>query len=588
MRRGRCAAPASFFFLLDAAPRRVHSRAMPLKAQKVAQRVMLEPLQTPHAHPHAKNAKTRRAVHYCTADAPPPKHKRRHSIAPLPVRYSTQPSNAQAAFFRYFTGSMSKFVRFCAALTAALVFLTVQAGARPEIPATYAQAGSQAADTLLNVYYAGDGLWRDCSTAECTRANGDWGDDSATYTLYLRWRTSRDAQAAQIMSELLATGRQYPDPCSTAPCPAWSDTPAWDAVTFMREYEVLDGDPRALNLAQAALRYAGNSQAFAGGACPGIPFQQPQPSAHRVKTLETDANLIKAALLIYRATGDAAYLRRAQTRYDADRTYYFDSRADLYTVHVIDDGTACEPVPRRFFASVNGIMIWNGMELWRDTDVRAYYEQAIATARAVDADLADARGVFADVQGENDVVEPLVEAMDDLATEEGLEFAREWILRNAGAALAGRAPDGTFARFFDGPGQDGASVWESNGGLALQIAAAGLAPDSAPQNTAAWRDARAAQTVRTLPAEIRFSGSGIALVGTIDQACEREHLRVFVDGVPTYDRTGLWQNPSMPQGDSVFFAWRWPQSGEHTIRIEPGDPSQAGKPIADLRALVAQ
>lgn len=483
---------------------------------------------------------------------------------------------------------MSRYVRFCALVAAAVFLFVSQADARPENAATYAQSGSQAAVTLLNVFYAGGGLWRDCNQPDCTRANGDWGDDSATYTLYLRWKASGDPQAAKIMGELLDTGRQYPAPCSSAPCPAWSDTPAWDAVTFMREYEVLDGDPRALELAQAALRYVSESLAFQGGACPELPYQQPQPSKHHVKSLESDANEIKAALLVYRATGDRDYLQRAKTRYEADRAWYFDPQAQLYSVHVIDDGYQCTQVARRFFASVNGDMIWNGMELWRDTNQRAYYDQAIATAKAVDTDLSDSRHIFTDVQGENDVVEPLVEAMYDLATEEGLDFAREWILRNAGAALAGRAPDGTFSRFFDGPGQSVASVWESNGGLALQIAAAALAPDAAPEDVDAWKNAREiGQPIRTLPANVTFDGSGIALIGTIGKECERDHLRVFIDGVETFDRTGLWQNASMPQGESVLFAWRWPQSGKHTIRIEPGDPAQAGRAVADLRAMIA-
>jgi hypothetical protein len=483
---------------------------------------------------------------------------------------------------------MARLVRICA-LVASIVFLIAsQASARPENGVTYAQAGSQAAQTLLNVYYAGGGLWRDCSQPDCTRANSDWGDDSATYTLYLRWKATGDPQAAQIMSELLDTSRRYPAPCSTAPCPAWSDTPAWDAVTFMREYEVLNGDPRALNLAQAALHYVDDSLAFQGGACPEIPFQQPEPSQHHVKSLESDANEIKAALLIYRATGDSEYLQRAQTRYAADRQWYFDPHAQLYSVHVTDDGYQCIQVARRFFASVNGDMIWDGLELWRDTNDRAYYDEAIATAKAVDRDLSDARHVFTDVQGDNDVVEPLVEAMYDLATQEDLNFARSWILRNAGAALAGRAPDGTFSRFFDGPGQTASSVWESNGGLALQIAAAALAPDAAPQDAESWKDARLLpEIISTLPAQITFDGSGIALVGTISKDCERNHLRVFIDGVETFDRTGLWQNTSMPAGESVQFAWRWPQSGKHTIRIEPSDPSQVGHPVANLRAMIA-
>lgn len=477
-------------------------------------------------------------------------------------------------------------LRICALVAAAVVLCSYQASAAPQTPATYREAAEQATATLLDVFYAGGGLWRDCNDTWCNRANGDWGDDSATYTLYLRWRATHDSAIRTVMAQLVDTARRYPAPCSGRPCEAWSDTPAWDAVTFMREYEVL-GDSHALDLAKAALKYVTQSKAFTGGACPAIPYQLPQPDSHHVKTLETDANAIKAALLLFRATGERDYLQQAQTLYSADRQYYWDSAADLYSVHVIDDGAQCMQVSRRYFASVNGDMIWNGLELSRLTGEQQYYDEALATAHAVDVNLSDGRGVFADLQGENDVVEPLVEAMYDLAADENLTFAREWILRNAGAALSGRAPDGTFGRFFDGPWQSATSVWESNGGLALQIAAAALAPEATPAEVHAWKNGRfVGDPVTTLPATIKFDGSGIALIGTISKECQRDHLRVFIDGVETFDQTGLWQNANMPQGDSVFFAWRWPKAGTHVIRLEPGDPAQAGHAVADLRSFV--
>lgn len=481
---------------------------------------------------------------------------------------------------------MSLVLRICALVAAAVLFCPFQATAAPQTPTTYREAADQATATLLDVFYAGGGLWRDCNDTSCNRANGDWGDDSATYTLFLRWRATHDSAIRTVMSELVDTARRYPAPCSSSPCAAWSDTPAWDAVTLMREYEVL-GDSRALDLAKAALAYAAQSKAFSGGACPAIPYQEPQPGAHHVKTLETDANEIKAALLLFRATSDRGYLQQAQTLYAADRLYYWDSAANLYSVHVIDDGAQCTQVARRYFASVNGDMIWNGLELSHLTGEQHYYDEALTTAHAVDVSLSDGRGIFADLQGENDVVEPLVEAMYDLASDENLTFAREWILRNAGAALSGRAPDGTFSRFFDGPWQTATSVWESNGGLALQIAAAALAPEATPSEVHGWKNGRfVGDPVTTLPATIQFDGSGIALIGTIGEECQRDHVRVFIDGVETFDQTGLWQNSNMPKGDSVLFAWRWPETGTHTITLEPGDPAQTGRAVADLRSFV--
>ena len=69
-------------------------------------------------------------------------------------------------------------------------------------------------------------------------------------------------------------------------------------------------------------------------------------------------------------------------------------------------------------------MIWSGLELSKLTGDAAYLDEALATAKAVASDLADPAGVFADLQAENDIVEPLVEAMYALATEAGAAFAR--------------------------------------------------------------------------------------------------------------------------------------------------------------------
>jgi hypothetical protein len=358
-------------------------------------------------------------------------------------------------------------------------------------------------------------------------------------------------------------------------------------VAFAREAQVLGNDGGAIARAKAAIDYVERSQAFAGGACTGVPYQLPQPGATQIKTLESDANLMKAALLLYGITHERAYLNDALMRYGDDRTWFFDRQANLYTVHVIDDGAQCRQVPDRFFASVNGNMIWSGLQLWRYTGQEHFYDEAIATAQSIDRNLADARGVFVDLQGENDVVEPLVEAMYGLAAQEHLAFAREWILRNAEAALAARAPDGTFARLFDGPPQQTSSIWESNGGLALEIAAGSLAPDRAVSIRNAWSGGEnAGEAITTLPATIAFDGAGIALSGTISKLCESGHVHVFIDGVETFDRTGLWQNHSMPGGDSVFFAWRWPAAGFHTVRLEPANDGQVGIDVMQLTAKV--
>jgi hypothetical protein len=77
-----------------------------------------------------------------------------------------------------------------------------------------------------------------------------------------------------------------------------------------------------------------------------------------------------------------------------------------------------------------------------------------------------------------------------------------------------------------------------------------------------------------LPSTIDFTGSGIALIGTIgEQCCEAGHARVFVDGTETADTTGIWQNKSSASisiADSVLFAWVWTMAGAHSVQIQPG------------------
>ncbi len=477
-------------------------------------------------------------------------------------------------------------VRAWAALLSGVLLLGTFASADPT--PTFQEAGFHAVQDLIAGYYTGDGKWRTCDRSDCAASNSDWGVDAATYTLYLRWQQTHDSRIAGLMSQLAATSPRYGAPCQNGPCANWSDTPAWDAVAEMREYDVLH-DAQSLANAQAALAYVQQSSALLRGACAEIPYQHPPQDRKHVKTLETTANAVKADLLVYEATRNDAYLRAARTGYDAARRYYLDPELPLYTVHVSDDGQACAQVPRRFFASVNGDMIWNGLELWRLTGDAQFADEAIATGRAVDTNLSDDRGVFANVQGENDVAEPLVEAMLDLAQREHLAFARQWLLRNASAALSARSADGSFSRFFDGPPQRTTSIWETNGGVALEIAAAAIAPEGSPAQEGGWDPGSDVSVdVRSLPATITVDGTGVALVGTMSPVCEHGHVRVLIDGVETTDHTGLWQNPSMPSGPSVLFAWRWSEPGHHTITLEPGDSGAATPNALSLQSFVTK
>ncbi len=440
---------------------------------------------------------------------------------------------------------------------------------------TFATAGGQAARTLLHVYYAGDGEWNACDGFGCPSGNVDWGYDSLTYALALRAQEANDQSLLPVLNALSSSARTYPAACvRSSPCPFWSDTPEWDAIALADEYQATH-DPNALTKAELAFAYVANSQVFALGACPSIPYQQPGGGRTHLKTLETGANAVKAALLIYRATQDPAYLSFAVAGYNEARTYFLDPRVPLYTDYVFDDGQRCTRLPHRFYASVNGDMIWSGVELYRDTGRASYLTQASATATAVQHDLADARGVFADLQAENDVVEPLVEGMNALAAS-GYPLARQWLLTNAAAALSERAPDGSYGRFFDGPPPaTTVTAWQTNGGLALEIVAAALAPNRVIAATHRWANEKFVQhQVTTLPATLTFHGSAIAVLGTLgERRGERGHARVLVDGHETTDQSGIWQNKSsslVSIPDTILFAWSWPRAGTHRLTFLPG------------------
>jgi hypothetical protein len=377
----------------------------------------------------------------------------------------------------------------------------------------------------------------------------------------------------EYFDALVASAPMYGAPCHDFGCEQWSDVPAWDALAAMRDYDAT-GNRAALAKAQAAYAAVDRATVYAYGACPEILYQQPFGGTKKLKTLETDSNLIRDALALARATHDRAYLDAASARYAAVRRHFLDPMVPLYTVYVFDDGAHCTPLPHRFFASVNGNMIAAGLALFAATGNRRYAHEAMLTAHAVADHLHDGNGVFADMQAENDIVEPLVEAMSDVAARGDGAFAARWIVRNAHAAASARGPDGSFGRFFDGPPPHAPTAWQTNGGIALMIAAAALAPREVPAPDA-WRRAQhVTRGIMSLPATITFTGSAIALFGTLgERCCEAGHARVFVDGRETFDRTGIWQNKSssgVALPDSVLFAWSWPRLGAHRLRFEAG------------------
>jgi hypothetical protein len=425
--------------------------------------------------------------------------------------------------------------------------------------------------------------------------------------LYLRWKLGRDPVVARTFAAIAAG----------EPVPAldrFSDVPMWDAVAALRAYDVTH-DPRALANAERQYRGLVTSQRFALAPCRALDYQIRDAGGGGLKTLETDANRVLAAVLLSRRTHERGLARAALA--DARRTYaavratFLDPRLPLYTAYVFRAGGRCVQEPsRQFFASVNGRMIEAGLALAAATRERRYAEEARATARAVERRLADARGIFADLQAQNDVVAPLVVAMTALArggdtgAGGGDAGARAWIVRNAGAAANARGPGGSYGRFFDGPAPPASgrvSVFEASGGLALMVAAGALAPERRPEADA-WRRAAVREvSIARAPAAYRFTGSGIAFVGALPDAgssdcrpltvgrCEGGHVGLRIDGRVMVNRIGIWQGKALVSSPAtVLFAWRWPASGPHEIAFDPVpfNAKQGGTALHLTRALV--
>jgi len=455
------------------------------------------------------------------------------------------------------------------------------------VPGTFAGLAADAVNAVMTRWYVQGDTWRDCIGTTCRSRSADWGVDSMVNVLYERWKTTQDPVVVAMLRDVEPSEPHYGQPC-TSPCNAGSDVPLWDAVAVMRTYAVT-GTQNDLKVARDDYDVVARSTVFALGACPDIDYQNARSDGANtvVKTLETDANRILAAMLLWDQTKDPTLLADAKTMYAAVRRRFLDSTLALYTVYVQDQSSSCVQIPRRFFASANGVMMEAGLELSNATGDPAYAADAAATKHAI-ALLADPRGIFTDLQAENDIVEPLVLAMLRFAVDLNDAEARDWILRNAAAAANVRTADGTsYGRFFDGPAPAPgtiATIWQANGGFALLIAAAYLSPTGVPEARNPWPNATVqTQEITTgmLPYTFSFTGSGIALVGTIGEtSAEPGHAHVLIDGQQMTDLTGIWQDKDValtPSGqqpqlpNSVLFAWRWPSSGPHTITLAPGE-----------------
>ena len=185
----------------------------------------------------------------------------------------------------------------------------------------YADRATRSARLLEHSFYNGTGLWHMCVPVACFTKNRDWGADSLTYVLYLRWMLTRDPTVPPIMRRLSQTAHAW-GPADTGS----SDTVMWDAIADAREYQVTRAGV-ALAKAEAAFRWVDSVKAagFASGACPAIDYQWPYGRRGDLKTLETASNYIKAALLLFRITGHRAYLAKAEREYTQVRHYFLTS-----------------------------------------------------------------------------------------------------------------------------------------------------------------------------------------------------------------------------------------------------------------------
>ena len=446
---------------------------------------------------------------------------------------------------------------------------------------TYGDGGKASSNSLQQLWYA-DGGWKLCLTTGCRVANSGTGAAALTYDAYFAWRPkdSGDASYGPMMEKIAETIPPFTRPCVDATCHTLSTVAMADAVALLRTYDPNQKDVAGLAKVSAALDALDHSSAYFRGACPDIPYAEPFGGKSMLKTLATDSNYAKAALSVAHYSQDKSYLDRGERRYLTARKYFFDPKAGLYTAYVLDDGKHCTQVPGQFQAGVNGDMIYAAYVLFVASRGSAYQTQATSVAQAVATKLSDGRGILANLEDEHDSAEPLFEAFYVLAKYWNQDFALDFVTRNAAAAEGARTQNGSIGRFFDGPPpEDGVTAWQTSGGFAATMAGQALQPgDALPSPGPDWKNAKFTPLKsQTMPQVIRFSGSGISLRGTLGDPCCPAGARVFIDGVETFDRTGIRQSYS-PAGkipNSVLFAWQWPAAGKHEIRLEAKSPSDA-------------
>ena len=105
---------------------------------------------------------------------------------------------------------------------------------------TFRQTSDDALQAMETVFYQ-DGNWELCVPTQCgilKYDDFDWGADSLTAALYLRWSIDGDSDIPPMMTRLDANGATY-GTCTASSCPTWSDVPLWDSIAASHEHLVL-------------------------------------------------------------------------------------------------------------------------------------------------------------------------------------------------------------------------------------------------------------------------------------------------------------------------------------------------------------
>src|SRR5262245_44364969 len=123
--------------------------------------------------------------------------------SPISSRHSSAQPPAQAR-------SRAARVRRLTLVAGAVLLVAVSGASAREGAPTFGDAGRRATATLLGTWYAGSGLWRRCNAPDCEVGNADWGDDSLTYALALRYSATHDTRLLVPLRALVRTARRYP------------------------------------------------------------------------------------------------------------------------------------------------------------------------------------------------------------------------------------------------------------------------------------------------------------------------------------------------------------------------------------------